>query len=230
MKYIKYILVFLILVLSPIGWIKSQKKIDSLSEDKFIETIVYIPSGKFLKTLTLGYGDIVADILWIRTTLYFGTHVLTDREYKWLYRFLESITDLDPYFHFPYIFGGIVLSEELGQPKLAIDLLYKGYMYIDNDWRIPFFIGYNYFLYLNNKKMAARFIKIASEYKNSPEYLKGLFILLLYEEGEKKIAEVFLKQAQQFIKDEAVIQSLEKKIKEYDKKAHKDSTINNFNN
>lgn len=69
--------------------------------------IAISPSGKFLKPLALGYDQVVADLLWMKTISYFGGHFMSDKQYPWLAHMLNLIIDLDPRFDFPYYFGGL---------------------------------------------------------------------------------------------------------------------------
>jgi hypothetical protein len=138
------------------------------------EKVLYIPSGKFLKPAVLGYNQLAADLLWLKTLSYFGTHAITDRSYTWLPKLLEAVTTLDPYWDFPFHFAGIVLSIEGDLVEEANRIVKRGIDYHPNVWQFPFYIGFNYFHVKNNPVCGARYIYQASTYPDSPEFLKGL--------------------------------------------------------
>ena len=94
-----------------------------------IENLLYLPTGENLKVMSLGFRSLLADALWVKAIGYFGGHNLTDREYPWLHHILDTVTTLDPLFRHPYLFGGIVLGVEEGDPAKSIHLLRKGMSY-----------------------------------------------------------------------------------------------------
>jgi len=164
------------IVLLLIGMVVTSSKLlqKHLGLKKTQEKLLYIPSGKYLKPLTLGYFSLVADMLWLKAISYFGGHALTDRQYPWLPNLLEAIVDLDPMWEFPYHFAGIILSVEGHMIKKANVILRKGMENHPDIWQFPFYLGFNYFHELNNQKCGAKFIFRASVYPDSPIYLKAL--------------------------------------------------------
>lgn len=213
----KYSIVFSLFFLMPFVWIYAQRRIDYiLGEKRAIESVIYIPSGNLLRVMSFGYTDIVANMLWMRTTLYFGTQITTVKEYQWLYRFLDSVTDLDPLFRFPYLFGGIILTNEASEPENSNKILYKALIHIRDDWRMPFFIGFNYFMHLDKKAKASHFFRMAAEFERAPDYVKGLYVLAMYEEGYNEVARILLLEAMATIQDEKARESLMRKVKEFE--------------
>ena len=79
-------------------------------EDPFNSTPLYIPTGKVLPYITLGYDQLLANVFWLKAGLYFGEKYLTDKNYTYLFHLLDFVTDLDPRFLVPYIFGGVVFA------------------------------------------------------------------------------------------------------------------------
>jgi tetratricopeptide (TPR) repeat protein len=173
---------------------------------------MYIPGGKHLKPLTLGYKSLAADFLWMKTVIYFGGHYLTDKSYPWLYHILDLVTTLDPYFRFPYEFGGIILSIEEKNVEKSIILMEKGIKYFPNYWRLYAYLGFNYFYYLKDAKTAAHYIKIAATLPNHPKYLPYLAASLMTKGGEKESAILFLREIYRSTKDERIRENILKKI------------------
>jgi hypothetical protein len=57
---------------------------------------VYLPRAEYLRPISLGWQNVLADILWFRTISYFGEHYRSDRTYAWLAQMCDLVTDLDP--------------------------------------------------------------------------------------------------------------------------------------
>ena len=88
--------------------------------------LFYFPTGGYVKSATLGFDVVVADLLWAYTIVSFGEDFVKSRNYGWLYRPLDVITTLDPLFEEAYRYGGILLSIQTQQVDKSIALLEKG--------------------------------------------------------------------------------------------------------
>ncbi|MFH1625453.1 MAG: hypothetical protein ABID54_09915, partial [Pseudomonadota bacterium] len=123
MKFKRY-LVFVVVPLLFGATFSLQLRLDGIKKDKGdFESLLYLPSGRFLKPAALGFDELLADFLWVKAVTYFGGHYLTDKRYEWLYHILDVTTTLDPRFEYVYEFGGIILSIEGNQIKESIALL-----------------------------------------------------------------------------------------------------------
>jgi tetratricopeptide (TPR) repeat protein len=155
------------------------------SRQRLEEKLIYIPSGQFIKTVSLGFHVVLADLLWTRAVLYFGEHFTTDRVYRWLYDILDAVTTLDPNNTLAYRFGGNLLSLEARDVEGSIALLEKGIRNNpDEDWRLYFSLGFNYFYYLEDYEKAAIYLERASRLPGHPGYLPRL-TARMYAKGEK---------------------------------------------
>lgn len=119
-----------------------------------LEEVLYIPSGKTLKRMSLGYSGVLADIYWTRAVQYYGSKLVEVREsqrpelprYDLLYPLLDITTDLDPRLIVAYEFGSVFLSqpppEGAGQPQKAVALVEKGIRANPDYWRLYFTLGF----------------------------------------------------------------------------------------
>jgi tetratricopeptide (TPR) repeat protein len=185
----------------------------SYSQDKE-ERLLYLPSGKYLKPLCLGYEAFVSDLLWLKAISYFGGHYLTDRSYKWLYHILDLVTTLDPQFRYPYEFGGIILTIESGNYEKGTALLLKGITYYPDYWRLYFYLGFNYLYYHKDTQKAAYYMTEAARLPGHPEYLPKLAASLLTQAGKKETALSFLKQLYDTTDDVWLREQIQNKINE----------------
>ena len=157
------------------GMIVSSREFRKLhAGDAARESLLYIPSGKSLSYIALGYDQVFADFLWLRTISYFGSHAMTDRKYPWLRNLLEAVTELDPDWSFPYVFAGVLLSSEANDVEESNRLVRRGMDHHPDVWELPFYIGFNYFHILKNPRCGAQYMFKASSYPKSPPYLKAL--------------------------------------------------------
>ncbi len=161
-----------------------------------IEDMLYLPSGKFLKGAALSYDEMLADLFWIKTIGYYGGHSKNDHDYKWLNNIITATTTLDPFFQYPYEFGGVILSTEMNEVDNSIAILKKGMENVPKThwryWYFPFYIAFNYMYYKNDYKTAAQYLQIASECQGSPTYLPLLTARLYANTDSSEIAIPFL--------------------------------------
>jgi hypothetical protein len=134
------------------------------------EDLMYLPSGNMLRIVSLGFDQVVADILFIKMIDYFATHLMTDHTYTWLYHMADLVTTLDPHFRFPYIFAGLVLNLEGGQFDNARKILLKGDQVFPHDWYFSFALGLNYFFGSADLETAAHYLENAQRL-GGPAYL-----------------------------------------------------------
>jgi tetratricopeptide (TPR) repeat protein len=144
-----------------------------------VEEMTYYPSGKLLKVADLGFSSLVADAMWLRGIQYYGQHRKTDRRYPLAEHIFSTITDVDPAFTGAYRFGAMVLSDEVGAPAVAVDLLRKGLRADAGSWEIPFDLGFIYFIALGEHEKAAHYFKLASRFAEAPE-IAGRFAASAY--------------------------------------------------
>ncbi len=189
-----------------------QRSFEKAWPQRSFEQFLYLPSGRHTKALTLGFSNLAADVLWIRAVGYFGGHVLTDREYPWLYSILVQVTTLDPPFTYPYLFGGMALSLKPETGNESIDMLARGMINHPGDWRYPFYIGFNAFYNLRDAERAAGLMRYAASLPGSPAYLPRFAASLVAEAGGLEAAVRFLEIIAEGTRDDWERQSIQLKI------------------
>ena len=202
-------------VLSIVGFYLCQRQLDQIrpSRERLEEKLIYIPNGRFLRTAALGFDAVLADLLWTRAVVYFGEHFLTDRDYRWLFSLLDAITTLDPKNILAYRFGGSLLALEENDVERSIAILKKGIRNNpDEDWRLYFLLGFNYFYFLEDYVEAAKYLERASKMPGHPQYLPKL-AAKMYAKAEKiDTAIEFLEEMHQQHDDENVKAAIAERI------------------
>ncbi len=142
-----------------------------------LEDILYVPSGKTLKKLSLGYSGLLADIYWTRAVQYFGSrHLARASRYDLLDPLLEITTDLDPHLLVAFQTGSIFLSqrppEGAGQPDKAVALLEKGIRENPDAWRLYFSLGFVHYQDRHDYKAAEEAFRKGSELPGALPWMK----------------------------------------------------------
>jgi tetratricopeptide (TPR) repeat protein len=139
----------------------------------------FLPEGRHLKPILLGFHGVAADLLWIRTVQYVGTHLQTDRKFPQLAKALNLATSLDPHFLEPYRLGGVYLLYLSRQPEAAVSLLEKGAAANPGRWELPHDLGRYYYLEAHDYARSLEWWERAAKLPGSPEYLPR-FVARLY--------------------------------------------------
>jgi len=121
-----------------------------------LESMAYLPGSERIKPFMLGFNTTYAHYLWISAMIYFGDHLESDRQFKWLTQMIEMITRLHPHFHEAYEFAGLMIPDVCGDPDAARIILERGMNTLGGvRWNIPFYLGMLYNRYYNDPERAA---------------------------------------------------------------------------
>lgn len=116
------------------------------------EDVHALPPNEALDLFALGNRHFLADMLFIRTYVYFIDHLYSDRIFAWLERYLDAVIHLDPINPSPYLWGS--RWAKMGQiidnaaVEKANDYARRALERLPDDWRFYLEIGFNlYFEY-----------------------------------------------------------------------------------
>jgi hypothetical protein len=128
----------------------------------YLHANLYLPSGKFIEQTSLGYREVAADWVWFQSVQYFGGYAKGQHDLAYFDGLIDIVTDLDPHFLFPYIFGAIVLSQDMGDLDRGVEVLKKGMRHNPTAWAFPFEIGFLYYVDARDSERAAHYFELAS--------------------------------------------------------------------
>ncbi len=157
---------------------------------------------------------LLADILWMRTSYYFGKHLLTDRDYPYLFKMLDLITDLSPDWVYPYLFGAVILPSEAESVEDGFYMIDKGLLFHTDNWQLWFFKGFYLWQVKNDMQGASEALNKASRLENAPAYLVKLAASFATKGGNRTLAVKFLKEALKNVEDAKQRKMIFKKMKE----------------
>lgn len=185
---------FIIILLLPIHYISLEKS--RITRPAVKEERIFLPEP-FLKIFSGEFKGLMADFLIIDLSSYYGGIILEkkeaiDKEFEYMYKILKASSTLDPYFFDTYYFAQSILAWDSRSPEKAIDILKIGYENRKNDWLIPYWIGFNYYYFLKDRKMASKYFKEASLRPGASDLIASMSIIADYEGGETEMAILFL--------------------------------------
>ena len=122
---------------------------------KSVDELLYYPSGVWVKQSSLGYGE----------------HRQSDQRYDMIGHVMDIVSELDPRFIQPYVFGGFTLAQELKQPERGLALLEKGMRANPENWRLAFEVGFLHYVCRHDYAAAGRYFALASRLPDAPDYV-----------------------------------------------------------
>ncbi len=179
-----------------------------------LQRFMYLPEGEYLRVATLGYEQVTADFLWIQAIQAMGERKVTEEAGRWIAHALDVITTLDPQFVRVYEAGGIALTTLVTMPEESNRLLEKGMRNNPDVWRLPFYLGFNYYFEMHDDQKAAESMARASRLPGAPDFLVGFAARLYASARTPQDAIDFLSQMYAQTADENVKIVLEQRLKE----------------
>jgi tetratricopeptide (TPR) repeat protein len=149
-------------------------------------SVIYIPSGKFLKYATLGYSSIVADLVYLWAIQYYSTYTIVDR-FQYLTHIFSIIAELDPRYTDPYEIGAIIAAHEARDLTLAYQILDLGLAKNPDQWFFPFQAGH-YAQLAKDFETARKYYKKTMKIPGAPDFVKRLYAAASYRIMDLKTA------------------------------------------
>lgn len=141
-RFVMPVVACLCLVASISGAAFSMHLLDQRAPKSSFQEMMYLPDGKGLKILAMGFDAPVADMVFLQSLLYFSNNIQAqakgnrEARYRYLAKAFHVATTLSPRFHEAYYNGGLLLSAA-NYPAQAITLLKRGFEAFPDDWRFP---------------------------------------------------------------------------------------------
>lgn len=150
----------LVLLAGFVGSVFASSSLDAMHDQIALQEVLYLPSAKTVKAISLGYTGLMADVYWTRVVQYFGRkHQADAMTYKLLPPLLDITTTLDTHLDIAYEFGAFFLSQKppqgAGSPDDGIALVRKGIENNPTHWRLYYDLGFIYWMEKKDYKAAA---------------------------------------------------------------------------
>lgn len=153
--------------------------------------VLYLPSGTWLKRLSLGYDGLLACIYWTRAVQHYGRERLaTSQSFPLLYALLDITTTLDPELVIAYRFGALFLAEPPplgpGRVEEAVKLLEKGMAAKPRYWRFWGDLGFIYYWNTRDYARASTAFLEGSRKADAPAWMKVMAARVASEGRDRK--------------------------------------------
>jgi hypothetical protein len=170
------------------GAVSATVRVKQYTYRPYLYDNLYLPSGKFMEQASLGYKQIVADVIWFQAVQYYGGYRKDEHGLTYFEGLIDLVTDLDPHFVFPYVFGAVIMSQDMESFDDGIRLLKKGMQQNPTDWALPFEIGFLYFIDAGNHDMAARYFELASRMPGAPDLTRRFAAFVYSQAGHNSLS------------------------------------------
>jgi tetratricopeptide (TPR) repeat protein len=147
---------------------------------------LYLPSGKLVEQTSLGYRELAADLIWFQAVQYFGGYAKNQHSLAYFNGLIDIVTDLDPHFEFPYVFGAVVMSQDMGDFPRGVEILKKGMRANPEAWEFPFEIGFLYYITRGDTDSAAHYFELSSRMPGGGDRARRFAAFLYSQAGHKE--------------------------------------------
>ncbi len=205
---------FLLLALVPAVPLLQRALDLKLGAFRVQEEVLYLWSGRQVRTMSFGFENLLADLYWLRTVQYFGgqRRFASDKRFDLLEPLIDITATLDPRLEIAYRYGATFLSEPppvgAGRPKNGVALLERGAAALPASWRLRQDLGFFIHLFLKDHARAAGVLRGASSVPGAPFWLDMLAASILAKGGDRVSARHMWQQMYEqaeggFLKDNA---------------------------
>ena len=146
-------------------------------------SIIYIPSGKFLKYATFGYRAVAADAIYLWAIQYYSTPTIDDR-FDHLDHIFAIINELDPRYQDPYEVGALIAVQEARNPTAAFSILDRGAANNPDQWVYPFNAGHVAMMTLKDFPLAEKYFEQCMKIPGAPEFVERLRANAIFKKGD----------------------------------------------
>lgn len=177
------------------------------------EHLLYFPNARALHVYAMGFENFAANVLWMRTLAYFGGHLLSDQDFRYLAYMLDIITRLNPYHRSAYYMASSVLPWVEGGLGDSLRLGRRAMAYLPKEGRWPYHLGLNAYLFQDQRQVAVHYLERAVKRGYSHRWTAALAIRLRTEAGKVESAAQFLRSMLQRQQDAGMRKYLEGQLR-----------------
>ena len=170
---------------------------------EYREELRIVPKKEIVELLCLDHRGFASDILFSQVILHSGSLMWKPLKFKfdsdWSYGTIDLITDLDPKYFIAYLFSAMGLIHNFDDVKRARPIVEKGMKVFPESWELPFWIGYDHYVYFNDYEVAGEYLWKASQKPGSPKTYLSLMLSALRKKGDYeralKVMEIIIENA-----------------------------------
>ncbi len=148
-------------------------------------SIIYIPSGKFLKYAAFGYRGLAADAIYLWSIQYYSTPAIDDR-FDHLDHIFAIVNELDPRYQDPYEVGAMIAVQEGRDVQAAFAILDRGAANNPDQWVYPFNAGHIALMTLKDYPLAEKYFEQCMKIPGAPPFVERLRANAIFKKGDLK--------------------------------------------
>jgi len=151
-----------------------------------VDPMLYLPSGKYLKVASLGFDEILADLIYLWSIQYYGNYNIEERYLYLEHIYDQVVTELDPHYLDPYLVGSLIMNLEAHDPEQALRLLDKGIAHNPDRWILAFEAGFLCYSDLGDYARAAAYFEQALQAPDVHPLVRRLYAEMYNRAGDKR--------------------------------------------
>ena len=126
-----------------------------------------------LPYITFGFTNSITDLYWLRAVQDF---TVWDGKDPYYLNYFKNISALDPTFEYPYLFAILIVpkNKDVATLSTIADISERGIRAIPESWKIPFYLGTQWYLFTKKIYPAEEYLGIAASRKGAPD---GVYLL-----------------------------------------------------
>ena len=182
------IFLVVLLILSCGIFMSLKVKTDNISRKKIPgSSIIYIPSGQYLKFATFGNSSLLADMIYVWAIQYYSDYTIPDM-YEYLDHIFSIINELDPSYLDPYDIGAVIAAYEAQDLDLALKILDRGLEKNPEEWLFPYMAAHYAQMIKKDHKLAQEYYKKAMNIEEVPPIVERLYANAIFKSMDYKRA------------------------------------------
>jgi len=150
-------------------------------------------SAHLLKSISLGYNNFIANILWVQTVNYYGAEQ-EQIDYSILSQKLNTIITLNPYAEHAYYIAASIIPWGTNSTKLSNGIIKQAIQHLPNDWRWPYYYGFNAYWFEQDIETAAHYLSMAATITGAPPIIASIALRMQSKHGDIDTALIFLER------------------------------------
>jgi hypothetical protein len=181
------------------------------------EELTYFPSGKLLRVASLGFDGLAADAAFLQAVQYYGEHRRSDRQYPLTNHLFDVTTELDPGFVTPYLFGALVLADDVRRLDQAVALLERGMIHHPENWELPFEAGFLTFVHARDHARAAEYFRRSMALPDAPMYVRKFAAYTYSKAGSREASLALWREIEREAEEPGLREAARRYIEELEK-------------
>jgi tetratricopeptide (TPR) repeat protein len=173
----------------------------------------FLPSPVAMEVASLGYQNLVADIVWIHGVLQFRdvTEAGDEESLTWFRAMLDTVIKLEPRWRTTYFYGGGmlgVLRDVEGSDRIYL----AGMKALPEDHHFPFSLAMNAYLYRGDHEEAVAYLSKAADLASAPPWYRTAVGAFMHKSGQRRTAIRYLKGQLKLAPSDAEREFLQSKL------------------